>query len=141
MPQSIRQNARSCQGRARHDHGEPPVGRWCQEAQVQITRLVSLTDLVVMIVVAVALFLPPRPVTADAVARLDPDTQLALAFAEARARAHPDDGAAVADLSRRLGEAGQLDWAVQVAAAAANAGADSPTRWRAEVAVSVAHAD
>ena len=108
---------------------------------MQITRVLSLTDLVVLVVVAVALFLPPRPVTAAAVDRLDAETHLALAFAEARSRAHPDDGQAVYDLSRRLGEAGQLDWSVQVAAAAAERAAGSPTRWRAELATSVAHAD
>ncbi len=108
---------------------------------MQITRLVSLTDVVVLIVVAVAIFLPPRPVTAGPVDKLDPDARLALAFAEARARAQPADGAAVADLSRRLGEAGQLDWAVQVAATASEAAAGSPTRWRTDVATSIAHAD
>lgn len=108
---------------------------------MQITRVVSLTDLVVLIVVAVALFLPPRTVTASAVDKLAPEGRLALAYAEARATARPDDGAAVYDYSRRLGEAGQLDWAVQVAGAAADRAAGTPAKWRAELAASVAHAD
>jgi hypothetical protein len=108
---------------------------------VQIHRLLSLTDLVVVIVVAVILFLPAREVTASHPAKADPDTRLALAFAEARARAHPDDGKAVADVARRLGETGQLDWAVQAAYVGAERAAKSPTRWRALLAASIAHAD
>jgi hypothetical protein len=108
---------------------------------VQIHRLLSLTDLVVLVVVAVVLFLPPREVTAGPPAKMDPDTRLALAFAEARARAHPDDGKAVADVARRLGDTGQYDWAVQAAYVGAERAVRSPTRWRALLAASIAHAD
>ncbi len=108
---------------------------------MQINRFLSLTDLVVLVVVAVVLFLPPRAVTAGPSTKLDADSRLALAFAEARALARPDDGKAAAEVSRRLGEAGQLDWAVQAAAVAAERGAASPTRWQALLAASIAHAD
>jgi hypothetical protein len=108
---------------------------------VQIHRLLSLTDLVVLVVVAVVLFLPAREVIATPVAKLDPETRVALAFAEARARAHPDDGKAVADVARRLGDAGEYDWAVQAAVVGADRAQTSPTRWRALLAASIAHAD
>ncbi len=108
---------------------------------VQIHRFLSLTDLVVLVVVAVVLFLPPRSVTAGPPSKVDPDARLALAFAEARARANPADGKAIADVARRLGEAGQYDWAVQAAAVGAQRAHDSPTRWRALLAASIAHAD
>lgn len=108
---------------------------------MQITRVISLTDVVVTIVVAVALFLPPRVLQAQPVDRLDAETRTALAFAEARVQLHPDDGAAVYDLVRRLGDAKQSDWAVQAAAVAAAASPTSPTQWRALLAASVAHAD
>lgn len=106
-----------------------------------MTRYISLTDLVVLVVVGVVLFLPSRAVTAGPADRLDPDARVALAFAEARAAARPDDGAAVAELSRRLGEARQLDWAAQAAAVGAERAAKSPTRWRALLAASIAHTD
>ena len=108
---------------------------------MQIHRLLSLTDLVVLVVVAVILFLPGREVTAEPPAKMNADTRLALAFAEARARANPADGKAVADVARRLGEVGQLDWAVQAAYVGAERAARSPTRWRALLAASIAHAD
>jgi len=100
-----------------------------------------MTDVVVGIVVAVALFLPPRVLMAQPVDKLDAESRTALAFAEARVAAHPDDGAAVYDLVRRLGDAKQSDWGVQAAAVAAARSEGSPTRWRAMLATSVAHAD
>ena len=108
---------------------------------MQIHRLLSLTDLVVLVVVGVVLFLPPREVIATPAVKMDADTRLALAFAEARARAHPDDGKAVADVARRLGEVGAYDWAVQAAVVGADHAQKSPTRWRALLAGSIAHAD
>jgi len=108
---------------------------------VQITRLVSLTDVVVFVVLAIALLLPPRPVTAAAVGSLDDESRLSFAFAEARLALSPNDGRRIADLARRLGEADQLDWALQVAAVGSARAAGSPDRWRADVAASVAHAD
>ena len=111
------------------------------ERPVQISRLISLTDVIVAIVVMVALFLPPRGLMAQPVDKLEPTERTALAFAEARVAVRPDDGAAVYDLVRRLGDAKQSDWAVQAAAVAAAKAAKSPTRWRALLAASVAHAD
>jgi hypothetical protein len=106
-----------------------------------MTRYVSLTDLVVLVLVGVVLLLPPREVTAGPADRLDPDAKLALAFAEARVELRPDDGAAVADVSRRLGEARHYDWAAQAAAVGAEHASKSPTRWRALLAASIAYTD
>ncbi len=108
---------------------------------MQIHRFLSLTDLVVLVVVGVVVFLPPRAVSASLPARMDRESRLALAFAEARALVRPDDGRALAEVSRRLGEAGQLDWAVQAPVVGAARLGDSPTRWRALLAASIAHAD
>jgi hypothetical protein len=106
-----------------------------------VTRYVSLIDLVVLVVVGVVLLLPPRAVLAGQADRLDPDTRLELAFAEARTIVRPDDGAAVADLARRLGEARQFDWATQIAIVGAERLRASPTRWRALLAASIAYTD
>lgn len=106
-----------------------------------MTRFVSLTDLVVLVVVAIVLFLPPRAVTAGPADRLDPDARLALAFAEARATLRPDDGILIADVSRRLGEARQFDWAAQAAMVGAERAKTSPNRWRALLAASIAYTD
>jgi hypothetical protein len=108
---------------------------------VPLTRYVSLVDVVVLVVAAVVIALPPRLVTAEPPDRLDAATRNAMAFAEARVLAAPEDGKAAADLARRLGEAGQLDWAVQAAMISASDGARSPTRWRALLAASIGHAD
>lgn len=106
-----------------------------------ITRHLNLLDLVVVIVVAVAIFLPPRETFAlDAAKGTDAD-RVALATAEARALVHPDDGAAAADLGRRLTTAGHLDWAVEATAELAEKAARSPSRWRALLATSVAYAE
>ena len=67
--------------------------------------------------------------------------QFALALAEARTMAHPDDGAAIDDLTRRLGEAGEKDWAIEVAVRGSERARQSPTRWRALLAASVAFVD
>lgn len=109
---------------------------------MELKRLVSLVDLVVaaVVVVVIALLLLPRPVKAKPAAAGDADARLALAFAQARVMAKADDAALVADLSRRLGEVGFGDWAVQDAAAGA-ARIEAPGRWRALLATSIAHAD
>lgn len=104
-------------------------------------RLISVVDLVVLIVVAVAVFLPARPFGVVAAPKADPAARVQLAFAEARVQARPGDGDAIYDYARRLGAAGQTDWAVQAAAVAAEAARTSPTYWRALLAVSVAHVD
>lgn len=116
---------------------------------MRIHRLLSLTDLVVAGVVAVAIFVPKRPLYAvDAYQKVvgargtvfDDEDRSDLAVAEARAQAHPDDGALAADLARLLGRARQLDWAVE-AAQEGSERASEPTMWRALLATSQAYGD
>lgn len=108
---------------------------------MEFKRLASMVDLVVAAIVLFVVVLPPRDVKAKLAAGGDADSRLALAFAQARSAAHPDDASLTADLSRRLGEVGFTDWAVQEAAAGATRIHASPTRWRALLATSIAHAD
>ena len=104
-------------------------------------RVPSIVDVAVVVVVLVALILPPRKVSAVPVTRVDDDARRALAFAEARVQADPGNGQAVYDLVRQLGEAKQADWAVQAAGEALARAPASPTRWRALLALSMAHID
>lgn len=107
---------------------------------MNVTRHLNLLDLVVVIVVGVAIFLPPRETYAlDAGKGADSD-RLALSTAEARAMAHRDDGAAAAELGRRLTLAGHLDWAVEATAELADQ-MRSKSKWRALLATSVAYAE
>lgn len=107
---------------------------------VAISRHMNLMDLVVVILTAVAIFLPPREMYALDAAKGTPDERRALALAEARVRTHPEDGALAAELARLLTATGHKDWAVE-AAAEASAKASPPTRWRAMLATSVAYAE
>jgi len=116
------------------------VGDTARGALMRIHRLLSLTDLVVVVVAAVAMFLPKRPIYAADPYRVTPEQRAALAASEARALARPDDGAAAADLSRRLSRAGMLDWAVEAGVEGA-ARATPPTRWQAQLAAAEAYGD
>jgi len=108
---------------------------------VRITAYLSLVDLTVAVVVAVAVLLPPRPQHAVAAARGDADAQWSLARAEARLLAQPGDAAVAVDLSRRLREARLLDWAIEAPALAVEDAGPSPARWRAMLATSAAFAE
>jgi hypothetical protein len=108
---------------------------------MQLSRFVGLVDLAVAAVVLVMIVLPPREMYASAAQKGPPAEQFALALAEARTLAHPDDGAAVDDLSRRLGAAGFKDWAIEAAVRGSERSKQSPTRWRALLATSVAFVD
>jgi hypothetical protein len=100
---------------------------------------VSLIDVAVAAVVAIAILMPARPQTAVAAARLDDETRWTLAATEARLHAHPGDGQAAADLSRLFREARLLDWAIEAPALTASA-EPTPTTWRAALAASAAYA-
>src|SRR5690348_3703425 len=102
---------------------------------------VGLVDVGIATILAVAVLLPPREMYASAAIKGSDAQQYAVALAEARTIARPDDGAAVEDLARRLGEAGMKDWAVEAANRASERAKDSPTRWRALLATSVAYVD
>jgi len=105
------------------------------------SRYVSIVDIVVAGVAAVAIFLPARPLEGVAAAKGDDEARFALAAAEARVRVVPDQGANAEELSRRMIEAGELDYAVEGAAEAARVLRAKPTRWRAQLAVSKAYAE
>ena len=108
---------------------------------MQLQRYVGLIDLGVATVVLVLVVLPAREMYAGPAQKAPEAEQFALALAEARTMAHPDDGAAVDELSRRLGTAGFKDWAIESALHGSERAAQSPTRWRALLAASVAFAD
>lgn len=105
-----------------------------------LARYVGFIDLGVATVVLVALVLPAREMYASAVAGSDAE-QFALALAEARTMARPQDGAAIDDLSRRLGAAGEKDWAIETAVRGSERAKGSPTGWRALLAASIAYVD
>jgi hypothetical protein len=107
---------------------------------MRIHRFLSLTDLVVVTVVAVAIFLPKRPIYAVDAYKLEHDARADLAAAEASAMARPTDGFAAYELARRLARAQQLDWAVEAGAETA-ARATEASAWRAQLAVAEARAD
>src|SRR5574338_57442 len=101
-----------------------------------LPRILSLVDFAVIAVVAVALFLPPREMYAENAIKGD---EFGVALAEARTMAAPGDGKAVGDFTRKLGEAGLKDWAIETSVRLSDRAKDSPTRWRALIAASVAH--
>jgi len=108
---------------------------------MQLSRFVGLIDLAVATIVLVMIALPAREMYASAAQKGTEAEQFSLALAEARTMAHPDDGAAIDDLSRRLGAAGFKDWAIEAAMLGSERAKQSPTRWRALLATSVAFVD
>jgi hypothetical protein len=100
-----------------------------------------MVDLAIAVVIIVAAVLPAREMYASPVIKGDDASQFAIALAEARAMVKPGDGQAVEDLERRLSDAGQKDWAIETAVHASDRAKDSPTRWRALLAASVAYID
>jgi hypothetical protein len=108
---------------------------------MQPQRFVSLIDLGVATIVLVMIVLPAREMYASAAQKGTPAEQFSLALAEARTMAHPDDGAAVDELARRLGAAGFKDWAIEAALRGSERTKQAPTRWRALLAASVAYVD
>lgn len=109
---------------------------------MKFTRAVGLVDLGILTVLLVAVVLPPREMYASSAMKGGSDAdRFALALAEARAIAEPSNGEATSELARRLGEAGFKDWAVDAAVAGSEAAKQSPSRWRALLATSVAYVD
>jgi hypothetical protein len=100
-----------------------------------LPRIFSLVDVGVIAIVLVALFLPAREMYAANAIKGD---EFSIALAEARTMARPGDGKAVEDFVRALGDAGMKDWAVEASLRMAERAKDSPTRWRALIAASVA---
>ena len=104
-------------------------------------RVFSLVDIGILTLAAVALFLPPREMYASSSYKGDDAKRFAIALAEARTIARPDDGKHVDDFARAMGERGYKDWAVEAALDGSERAKDSPTRWRALLAASVAYVD
>src|SRR4051794_15264696 len=101
-----------------------------------MARLFGLVDLGVTAVVAVAIFLPARDMQAQPAIKAD---ESAPALPEAPTQAHPGDAVAIEEFTRRLGDAGMKDWAAESAVRMADNPKDSPSRWRALIAASVAY--
>ena len=101
-----------------------------------LPRFVSLIDFGVLAVVAVAVFLPAREMYAENAIKGD---EFKVALAEARTMASPGDGKAIEDFTRELGQSGLKDWAIESAVRMSDRAKDSPTRWRALIAASVAY--
>ncbi len=108
---------------------------------MQLPRFLGLVDLAIATVVIGIVVLPARQMYAQAAHKGDEPTQFGLALAEARTIAHPDDGAAVGDLARRLGESSFKDWAVEASVHGAERAKSSTSAWRALLAASVAYVD
>lgn len=106
---------------------------------MRFVRYVSLVDVVTAVMVLFILVLPPRTMMAAWAGSAPPAERYALALSEARTVEDSKDGALVSELSRRLGEAGFRDWAVEAAARGSAAAEGSPSRWRAYLATSVAY--
>lgn len=102
-------------------------------------RFFSLLDIGVITVVAVAIFLPSREMYASNAIKGDEAEQFAVALAEARTIARPGDGLAVEELTKKLSRADLKDWAIEASVKASERAKDSPTRWRALIAASVAY--
>src|SRR5262249_19089299 len=113
----------------------------CRKGYMKLPRFIGIVDLGIATVVLVALILPPRGMEAEAAVPGSDADRFAIALAEARTIAHPDNAAAAADLSRRLGEAGFNDWAIETAMKGSERSKGSPARWRALLAASVAFID
>jgi hypothetical protein len=106
-----------------------------------LPRFIGPVDIGVGIVVAVAIFLPSREMFASSAFKGDQAQHFSIALAEARAIARPDDGLAAEDFARKLGQSDMKDWAVETAVKASERAKDSPTRWRALIAASVAYVE
>jgi len=107
---------------------------------MRLLRYVDIIDLGIAALVIVYLLIGgSREIFASSAYTGSETEQFALALAEARTMAHPEDGAAIDELSRRLGDEGAKDWAIEVAVRGSERAGQSPTRWRALLAAAVAY--
>jgi hypothetical protein len=102
---------------------------------------IGLVDVGVVIIVVIAIVLPPRKMDAAPSLKADDSAAFALALSEARTVAAPTDGGARADFARRLDDAHLNDWAIEDAVRGSKVAKESPTRWRALIAASIAYVD
>lgn len=106
-----------------------------------VKRFFNFIDLGVIAVVVVLAVLPPREMYASPAIKADDAGQFAIALAEARTIAHPDDGVALGVLGHKLGDARQIDWAVELTEHGAAKMGSSPSAWRGQLAASLARVD
>src|SRR5262245_8926712 len=108
---------------------------------MQLPRFIGIVDIGVAVIVIVALALPARGMDAAPAVKGNDQQQFALARAEAQSIARPDDGAASADLARRLADGGFNDWSIDVAMTGAERASASEAKWRALLAASIGFVD
>jgi hypothetical protein len=108
---------------------------------MKLPRFIGLVDLGIAAVVLVAIVLPPREMYASAAMKGGDADQFRLALAEARTIAEPASPEKIAELTRQLDDANFKDWAIETAVAGAERAKQSPQRWRALLAASVAYVD
>jgi hypothetical protein len=97
-------------------------------------------DIAVVVVLLLALVMPPRELIASAAIRGDEAATFALGLAEAKTIIAPKDGAARALLLRRLEDAHQNDWALEEATRGA-AVATPQTAWQVWLGLSLGYVD
>ncbi|MCG8420831.1 MAG: hypothetical protein MJE77_23160 [Proteobacteria bacterium] len=100
---------------------------------------IGILDIAALIVLLVVIFLPERSSKVDNAYPADEQVMRDIALYQARLAVDPGDADAAAKMAELLTEAGQTDWAVQVAGEAAEH-ADTVS-WRALLAISIAHAE
>lgn len=100
---------------------------------------VGLLDLCALAVLLVVLLLPERGMSVGDAYEPEPERVRDIALEQARLAKEPGNSDAAERLARLLTRAGQTDWAIQVAGAAAKSG--EQISWRALLAVSTAHAE
>ncbi len=102
---------------------------------------IGIVDVVVFVVVLVAIVMPPRRTNVTSLYPADATASLQeVGRYQSALLANPGDGNAAYELSELMLRLGQTDWALQTAAGAA-AEEESPTRWRALLALASGHVD
>lgn len=114
---------------------------YCPSRMKKLLGTIGLLDLAILTILLVMVVLPAREMHASAALKGDDAAQFAIALAEARTMAHEKDGTYAADLARRLGDANQKDWAIEVSVSGAKRAKATPSEWRALLAASVAYVD
>src|SRR5437764_13052856 len=75
---------------------------------MRLLRAVGLFDVAIIILIAIGVLMPAREMYASPAIKGEAQ-QFAVALAEARTLAHADDGLAVEELARKLGDVGLKD--------------------------------
>ena len=110
---------------------------------MKLPRFLGVVDLAVLVSLAIALPIwssPPPMQATDAIKGTEAE-RFGVALAEARVLAEPASGVRIAELSEQVGNSGHLDWAIATAVTGAERARQSPDRWRALSAASVAYVD